>query len=114
MENEINVQSPDSGIASPPLPGSSSSEELSPSKYYSSPESRLKYSLAFKKKVLDYLETNKTSINKCAKDFKLDRRLVSRWLKNKENILETKLNRLRFKVTQSEDRAQFIAMEKKT
>jgi hypothetical protein len=104
MENENeseNVQSPDSGIGSPS------------STYHPSPESRLKYSLAYKRKVINYLETNKTSINKCAKEFKLDRRLVSRWLKNKKNILETKCKRLRFKAKQSEDRAKFAAMEKK-
>jgi hypothetical protein len=40
---------------------------------------RTKFTLAFKKKILDYLEENNTSINKCAKRFEIDRRLISRW-----------------------------------
>ena len=94
---------------------SSSSAESSPTSTTSSSESsylRNKYSLAFKKKVLSFLEDNPRSINKCAQKFDIDRKLVSRWNQRKTQIFDTKLKRLRYKCEQSGQRCHYMALEK--
>ncbi|CAF1157655.1 unnamed protein product [Brachionus calyciflorus] len=56
---------------------------------------RIRYNLENKAKVL-YFHKQGKSINKCAKHYSIDRRLISRWIKLEPTILSTKLKRKKY------------------
>ena len=66
-ENYSNSLSPESDISlSGSTPSSSPTSSKSSPTYYTSPDARNKFTLAFKQKVLTQLEIKKISINQCA------------------------------------------------
>ncbi|CAF0902923.1 unnamed protein product, partial [Brachionus calyciflorus] len=68
------------------------------------------YTLEFKYKVICFINKG-NSINKCAKEFKIDRRIISRWKRLEPRILENKKKRQRRCVKSLVDRCQFPILE---
>ena len=58
---------------------------------------RKNYTLAFKLRVIQYAECKK-NISKAARKYKVDRKMVRRWIKNKDVYLKAKNKRFRQQV----------------
>ncbi|CAF0945799.1 unnamed protein product [Brachionus calyciflorus] len=71
---------------------------------------RVRHTLSFKGKVINFYQKG-NSINKCALEFKIDRRIISRWIKKESRIINTKLKRQRFAVTSERNMAMYPVME---
>ncbi|CAF1107941.1 unnamed protein product [Brachionus calyciflorus] len=71
---------------------------------------RCRFNLEFNLKVITF-HSNGNSINKCAQHFEIDRRIVSRWIRNQERIKGMKLKRSTFRCKSVNDLASYPFME---
>ena len=70
-----------------------------------------RYSIEYRSKVLCYYSDKEKNFTKCAEKFGVERRLISKWWKNRDKIDKVKLKRSRFKLKSEKNHAKFPILE---